>query len=304
MENIELSYIHANLNDMKKNLKLLVAAHKADAKTRTDGCYLPVQAGKELHPELDLGFQNDNEGDNISSRNPSWCELTVLYWGWKNLEGVKYIGLNHYRRYFDGVDENNINSLMNGYDMIVAKQANPMLSRRERPQNLMVLTSLEDYYLFADTFLSIYPQYKREFIKYFYNSRVSYPYQMFIASKKIYDDYCSFMFPVLFEFEKRMKPHGYTRQKRTIGYLGEFFLALYVECKHLKVREMPIIDYSFSSNSLKDIIKRRILYRLRRSFASLLDHLYKIPKDIIVPSAVSVGFRSDGIELRALKAEV
>lgn len=46
-----------------------------------------------------MGYIGDNTGDNISLRNPNYCELTGLYWAWKNLK-CDYIGLCHYRRYF------------------------------------------------------------------------------------------------------------------------------------------------------------------------------------------------------------
>lgn len=59
--------------------------------------YLPVQVGAE--GKTDLGYTRDNTGENISSKNPSFCELTGLYWAWKNLD-ADYIGLVHYRRHF------------------------------------------------------------------------------------------------------------------------------------------------------------------------------------------------------------
>lgn len=283
-----------------KKLILLVAAHKKDSHTRSGGIYLPVQAGKALHPDLDLGYQNDNEGDNISSRNASWNELTVLYWGWKNIKDVKYLGLNHYRRYFKGVNEDNIERLIAGHDLIAVKSSN-MLSNHGRPTNLMHMTTSEDYYVFADTFLSIHPEYKKEFIQYFYNSRVSYPFQMFVATKERYDDYCEFMFPVLFEVEKRMKPHGYTRQKRAVGYMGEWFLGLYIACKHLNVKTIPIDNFSTEPFTFLREIKHVVGFSVRCTLVRLLDKTYKVPTEIVVPDAVKVGFKADGIELRSLK---
>lgn len=283
---------------MKSKISILVCAHKEDSNTRNSGIYKAIHGGKALKPELDLGFQGDNEGDNISEKNPFWSELTVLYWGWKNLKNIEYCGLNHYRRYFDlDINENNIDKIIDGYDMIVVKSP-LMYSNHERAKNLMHITSIEDYYIFADTFLYMYPEYKKEFIEYFYNSRKSYPFQMFIAKKEIYDDYCNFMFPVLFEIEKRIKPHGYTRQKRTIGYMGEWFLGLYIYCKKLKVKPVLVKDYSspYIFN-----LKKIVLTPLMHFAYSINNFFYTKPNDIYVPEGIKVGFKSDNISLKALK---
>ena len=80
------------------SIRVIVATHKA-CDIAQDPLYLPVHvgaAGKE-----DIGFTRDDSGDNISEKNPHFCELTGLYWAWKNLDD-DYIGLCHYRRYFGG----------------------------------------------------------------------------------------------------------------------------------------------------------------------------------------------------------
>ena len=81
------------------NIKILVCAHKKDY-VRQDDVYMPIQVGKAIS-SIDLGFQGDDTGDNISDRNDWYAELTAMYWAWKNLKGVDYIGLCHYRRYFN-----------------------------------------------------------------------------------------------------------------------------------------------------------------------------------------------------------
>lgn len=78
------------------DIKILVAAHK------NTGCltiqyFYRFKSWPALHPAL--GYIPDNTGDNISAKNPNYCELTALYWVWKNLD-CEYIGLCHYRRYF------------------------------------------------------------------------------------------------------------------------------------------------------------------------------------------------------------
>ena len=69
------------------NIKILVAAHKQCEMPKSD-VYLPVQVGKALHPDLDLGYQPDNEGENISEKNPYYSELTAIYWAESRLYRV------------------------------------------------------------------------------------------------------------------------------------------------------------------------------------------------------------------------
>ncbi|MBQ8242776.1 MAG: DUF4422 domain-containing protein [Bacteroidaceae bacterium] len=80
-----------------KNIKIIVAHHKESLLLDND-IYLPIHVGK-VNSQIELGIHGDNEGDNISAKNPIYCEMTAIYWAWKNLK-ADYIGLCHYRRYF------------------------------------------------------------------------------------------------------------------------------------------------------------------------------------------------------------
>ena len=62
---------------------------------------IPIHAGKKLS-SIELGYEGDDTGDNISLLNASLCELTVLYYIWKNKDKHQFThwGLCHYRRYF------------------------------------------------------------------------------------------------------------------------------------------------------------------------------------------------------------
>ena len=79
-----------------KNITVIVATHKK-YKMPSDKMYLPLHVGAEGKEELE--YKKDNTGENISTKNPFFCELTGLYWAWKNLNS-EYIGLAHYRRHF------------------------------------------------------------------------------------------------------------------------------------------------------------------------------------------------------------
>lgn len=66
-----------------KNIKLIVATHKAFQMPKDDNLYLPIHVGAE--GKEDLGYTGDNTGQHISLLNPYYCELTGLYWAWKIL---------------------------------------------------------------------------------------------------------------------------------------------------------------------------------------------------------------------------
>ena len=81
-------------------LKILVACHRPYRLPHEEP-YLPIGVGAQKRVDLHLGGVRDNEGINISQKNPNYCELTALYWARHNLpETVTAIGLTHYRRYF------------------------------------------------------------------------------------------------------------------------------------------------------------------------------------------------------------
>ena len=83
--------------DRVKDIKVIVTTHKK-YEMPSDKMYLPVCVGMDIKND-NFGYQPDNTGENISSKNPYYCELTGLYWAWKNLK-ADYIGLAHYRRHF------------------------------------------------------------------------------------------------------------------------------------------------------------------------------------------------------------
>ena len=79
------------------SIKILVAHHKPGITIESD-MYLPIHVGKAIS-RFCLNMQGDDVGDNISAYNPAFCEMTAVYWGWKNVD-ADYIGLCHYRRFF------------------------------------------------------------------------------------------------------------------------------------------------------------------------------------------------------------
>ena len=83
-----------------RNCIILVGTHKPYSMPEDTG-YLPLHLGSALTDRTIIGTCRDDIGANISNFNPYFCELTGLYWAWKNTSAQVY-GLVHYRRYFEG----------------------------------------------------------------------------------------------------------------------------------------------------------------------------------------------------------
>ena len=79
-------------------MKIIVAAHK-EYWMPEDPVYMPMHVGRAI--SAPLPYCGDDNGDHISGKNRTFCELTAIYWAWKNLDD-DFIGLCHYRRYFAG----------------------------------------------------------------------------------------------------------------------------------------------------------------------------------------------------------
>ena len=60
---------------------MYIVSHKDFDAPQLPG-YVPILAGAvKNHASIEV---KDNTGDNISAKNPGFCELTAQYWVWKN----------------------------------------------------------------------------------------------------------------------------------------------------------------------------------------------------------------------------
>ncbi len=277
------------MEEKKPRIKILVACHKAASNIRQDDIYMPIQVGKALHPELDLGFQCDNTGDNISEKNASYCELTALYWAWKNLKDVDYIGLCHYRRYFDLANEE-LRKSINSCDILMAK---PLTLSTSVYKELVYWTSLEDSTIFIDSILSLFPEYKEDVISYYFMSNRFSQCNMMLMSKKIFDEYCNFIFPILKYTESRIKISGYTRQRRVLGYLAETALGLWTKHNCINVKTVGIIKDK-PANRINNLI-RDIRYEAAFRLSKRTRHPHSIP----ITPPLKTGLTLDGIQCKA-----
>lgn len=251
-------------------IKILVACHKADPAIRQDDIYMPIHVGKALHPELDLGFQGDDTGDNISEKNGSYCELTAMYWAWKNLpKDVDIVGLCHYRRYFDfkssmeicvysdlasfrtNLDKNIICNLLRFNQLIVPKQSVLPMSVFA---HYAYYHCSEDFRELEHVIGELYPEYICSFKDVVYGSNKFSQYNMFITTADIFRNYCTWLFSILERLEKRLNIENYGFvQKRVYGYLAERLFNVYIHYNRFLLAKTSVafIDDGMQINRLK-----------------------------------------------------
>lgn len=234
-----------------KDIKVIVATHKK-YKMPEDKLYFPIHVGKE--GKNDIGFIGDNTGDNISVKNPNFCELTGLYWAWKNLE-ADYIGLTHYRRHFsiqhnlpkdtDGrlkrvITLEEADKLFNNVDIILPKK---------RKYYIEDLYSHYKHTLFVEPLDEAgkiieekYPAYFEEFKK-LHKRTSAHMFNMFIMKREYLNEYCEWLFDILFELEKRIDISQYDSfHARFFGRIAELLLDVWINTNGLKYEEVKVID--------------------------------------------------------------
>lgn len=220
------------------NVSVFVIGHKKFEPLAGDG-YISLQVG---NGESFTKYR-DNIGENISEKNPLYCELTGLYWAWKNWKESDYVGLVHYRRYFvrqrvfctspknDILRKEDIIKILQKYDVIIQDPGfkNPIRS------SVMVEgipDSKQKYVLVAlrDILNDNYPEFMDAFNDIAYGYMV-YHANMFITSRNIFEDYCEWLFDVLSRLEDRYEQDGVELAPRQCGYVGEYLLSIYMRGK-------------------------------------------------------------------------
>ena len=236
---------------MKRDIKIIVATHKK-YQMPTEEMYLPLQVGAE--GKQDLGYKKDNTGDNISKLNPYFCELTGLYWAWKNINN-DYIGLVHYRRYFTALKHNSKNEEEKFKEILTYDQANKLLDEADivLPQKRKYyIENLYDHYKHTmyieplDETRKIieekYPDYLEEFDK-LHKRTSAHMFNMFIMKKEILNEYCTWLFDILFELEKRIDMKQYDNfHARFFGRISELLIDVWINKNNINYKEVKVID--------------------------------------------------------------
>ncbi len=200
----------------------------------------PLQVGSKLTDQR-YGNLSDDTGETISDKNGLFAELTGAYWIWKNRRDSGYKGLCHYRRHFvvseeeiRALEDNLVDVLLTTPRYVPGGIRNMFLA--ETPVKEEVYQSM----LSAVEELS--PDDKMEFAEYM-DSVFYYPNNMVIARNEIYDDYCAWLFPILFRMQEMDDETGYGHETdRHIAYAAELLTSYYF-VKNRDRYSIAVTDY-------------------------------------------------------------
>lgn len=235
--------------------------------------YKTLQVGNACAPIEE--YLHDSTGDNISFKNPNYCELTGLYWMWKNdKESPNDItGLVHYRRYFTNklgdflytyfnikpriLKWNVINNKLKSYDAIMPTKDKIFNTVRGNYTNAH---GDEDLDLCREAIEESHPEYLYAFDNVM-NAHAYYYANMIICKKQLLDQYCEWLFSVMDVLEHKIDLNKYkdAYQRRVFGFLSERLLQVYVEKNQLKVKEFPV----FNTESRRVNVFQKNFMRLR-----------------------------------------
>lgn len=239
--------------------------------------YTPILAGNNKKP-ICKGFTGDDSGDNISHKNKYYSELTGLYWVWKNTK-QDVTGACHYRRYFTAqpepflyqlkrflyfpvglhkkrfgliytrntklfvpriINQREIDFLLQKYDAIL-----PLA----RTLKYNVETHFKRYHDIKDlnlieSILNVkHPDYLDAFYKVIKGKKL-YANNMFILKNEHFQEFMTWWFDMLFDFEKKIDLSSYTGyQQRILGFVAERLLNVWFEKKQLNCAELPVIYF-------------------------------------------------------------
>jgi len=230
---------------------LVVCAHKP-YKYSYSSFYYPVQGGALYNSQLDNYMDRDNKGDNISSKNPYYSELTALYYVWKNVEH-NILGLCHYRRYFKGneiayinnkkiriISEDQVKRILSKYDVILPRKRKYYIEtlynhycRTLRKEPIIALEKVINKH---------FKEYSEEFNK-LKTRRSAHMFNMMIGNKKFMNNYLTWLFNMLEKVEDEIDSSTWsTYEKRYMGSISELLMDIYINKNNIRYKEIQYVE--------------------------------------------------------------
>ena len=224
-------------------------------------CYLPLQVGSALAE--DTFFLRDDQGNNISDKNPRYSELTGLYWMWKNIHESEYMGLVHYRRYLGTVgfcppwkkrsilSEKEILRCMEEKDIILPRKRYYII---ESVYAHYAHTHFREHLDMARQAIELLSPEMLETFDRAMSRRSTHAFNMFIMPRELCDDYCRWLFPILEWLDERIDYDQYDDfQKRCLGRITELLLDVWIMSRGHSYVDVPVV-YTEKRKMLRKVL--------------------------------------------------
>lgn len=247
--------------------------------------YVVIKVGNSLNDSeaINRGWLCDDTGENISDENPYYCELTALYWNWKNMNS-DITGLVHYRRFFVNYKANSkelADDILSVTEMArilkkkkiilpfpYIKVANCMVLYRNKPK------TEQDYHwvLLEEIIYENHPDYVEAFEHVIYDCKTTYFANMFVTTRLLFDEYCTWLFDILKCYDEKIAVRG-GRIPRVDGYLSETLLHIWV-VKNFKKDDVCWMPIFFVTNKALSYYSSSRKARLNRWLCSFRPYYY------------------------------
>ncbi len=232
---------------------VFVMTHKL-YQEQEDPVYHTLQVGRATGDQS-LPYNGDDTGENISDQNGLFGELTGLYWIWKNCRDYDHIGICHYRRFF----LNSTGGIMGGaeYEEILSEHdvilPTPNISKRANGEVYAICHNEKDLMAVKSAVERLTPEYAGAFQE-MLDAKRSYYANLIVMPHTEFDEYCAFLFRILFEAGKEIDVSTYDNyHKRVYGFLSELLLNAWVIQKSYRIyeTEVGIISEKAETKELK-----------------------------------------------------
>jgi len=205
---------------------------------------------------------SDNTGENIAHKNSSYCELTALYWIWKNTQD-RATGLCHYRRLFmyEELGNNDIlpfavlKELLKEYDIVLPPVYQNNLTVYEHYIRDHIKSDIDNV---GKIIADVYPNYKDSF-NHIMNGNNQYGFNIFASNRELMDEYCIWVFDVLQKLESITDISKYDDyQKRIFGFMSERLFTVWIYQNKLSIKELPIKNPEHSEEKIYEKKLRKL----------------------------------------------
>ena len=221
---------------------LYVITHKECEIPKQEG-YAPLMVGAAGKTCKD--YLRDDSGQNISKKNPDYCELTGLYWIWKNVND-EYTGIVHYRRFFSKsrwkmkiYPIEQLNEMLQSCDMIITYTEHIRFSLKKKM--LVSHCSEEIFSVMRDAVAEVCPDCLGAFDRVFQKNTMCICNMMY-CKKEILNNYCQWLFDVLEKTENTINSRQIAYSPRLYGFMAERLMNVWLEYKGLKCKRLPIVN--------------------------------------------------------------